>query len=106
MNSLYDGTRVSKESDTISVLGTLDELNAHLGLAAFHCEKANNTSLAEYITSIQTRCLDMGSAVATPRPKDDGASRKHRITSFGPEHVDALERKIDALDEKLPKLTK
>lgn len=103
--SLYDGSRAAKESPTFSVLGDIDELNAHLGLAAFRCKEAGN-GLEEDLAFIQCRCLDMGASVATPRSPDaDEETRKQRLTHFGSEHVKYIEKRIDQLDAALPRLT-
>ena len=37
-SSLYTGERAVKNSQVFNSLGTLDELNAHIGLAACHVE--------------------------------------------------------------------
>lgn len=71
--SLYNGQRVPKNHKRIVCVGTLDELSAHLGLFASHCllqELSSNTKdellLINYVREIQSRLLDIGSAVATP----------------------------------------
>jgi cob(I)alamin adenosyltransferase len=105
--SLYDGSRAPKDSPVFTVLGTLDELSAHLGLAVVHCRKADNNALADELEAIQCRCMDMASAVATPRPKEGAEeTRKHLLTAFESEHLQELEQRIDAMDAALPALKK
>jgi cob(I)alamin adenosyltransferase len=53
---------------------------------------------------IQARLIDLGAQVATPRNSDEMHEKKVTHTSFDPEHVAELERRIDNMDEKLPPL--
>ena len=103
-SSLFNGERRSKDHEVFEALGNSDELNAAIGLARAHCEaqSATGTSLHDIMTqleTVQSRLLDLGSAVATPRSSsnerqlarvrfcDDGAS------------VRSLEGWMDALDQ-------
>ena len=103
-SSLFNGERRSKDHEVFEALGNSDELNAAIGLAHAHCEvqSATGTSLHDIMAqleTVQSRLLDLGSAVATPRSSsnerqlarvrfcDDGAS------------VRSLEGWMDALDQ-------
>lgn len=55
------------------------------------------------LAEIQSRLLDIGSAVATPLY--GSSESKCARASFSEAHVETLERWIDALDARLPKLT-
>jgi len=55
------------------------------------------------LAEIQSRLLDVGSAVATPLY--GSSESKCARASFSETHVETLERWIDALDARLPKLT-
>ena len=105
-SSLFNGERRSKDHEVFEALGDSDELNAAIGLARAHCEtqSASGTSLHDIMAqldAVQSRLLDVGSAVATPRSSsnekqlarvrfcDDGAS------------VSSLEQWMDALDQVL-----
>ena len=46
----------------------------------------------------------MGSHVATPRKSDEGHEKKIQHTTFDEEHVNDLEKWIDAMDSELPPL--
>ena len=55
------------------------------------------------LETIQSRLLDVGSAVATPRPSSSDA--KLQRTAFSEAHAAQLEEWIDAMTEQLPPLT-
>lgn len=56
---------------------------------------------------IQSRLLDVGSAVATPaEASGPGAAAKQQRVLFDSGAVSALETWIDQMDEELPQLTK
>ena len=59
--------------------------------------------LAGRLAEIQSRLMDVGSAVATPLDRSSDA-KKARV-SFAEAHVDVLEAWIDEYDERLPALT-
>jgi len=88
--SLADGNRLSKTSTRIEALGDLDELNATLGLIL---ALEPPVDIARLLREIQQRLFDLGSELALP-----GA------ISITPEEVQALERKIDELNDHLPPL--
>ncbi len=58
----------------------------------------------EEIKEIQSRLIDLGAQVATPRKSEEGHEKKIAHTSFDPDHVSELEKRIDYMDEKLPPL--
>jgi cob(I)alamin adenosyltransferase len=97
--SLYNGTRLPKNSFYFEALGAIDELSSHLGhlvvLLSSHDQlRLFNSSLK----TVQTRLMDMGSSIATP----DG--RNYKKTRFERQE-DEVERWIDFLDTMLPRLT-
>lgn len=47
--SLYDGTRVRKDSLRVDTYGTFDELNANVSLADKFCVKAENKAILQKI---------------------------------------------------------
>jgi cob(I)alamin adenosyltransferase len=99
--SLYNGERRSKDDLVFEALGAVDELNAHVGLAREHVI-ALKVGIEEQLEDIQSRLLDVGSAVATPV---DASSIQHlaRVT-FAADHAATLEMWIDKMDEELPAL--
>ena len=91
---LYSGERVAKSDRRIAVVGTLDELNAGLGLA--HA-LAPATPVGALIEEVQRLIFDMGADVAT-------IGEKTKVVRLGANHVARLEEIIDHLDGQLPPL--
>ena len=60
--SLFGGQRVSKDALRVETYGSVDELNAHLGLCAVAC---GDERLGEMLTRIQSRLFDLGADLAT-----------------------------------------
>jgi ATP:cob(I)alamin adenosyltransferase len=111
-SSLYNGQRAPKDDAVFSALGDVDELNASIGLAREHCARtqpaggASGTTgvgIEEQLAEIQSRLLDMGTAVATPLDSSSAAALE-RARFDGVAHAAALEAWIDAMDDALPPL--
>jgi cob(I)alamin adenosyltransferase len=106
-SSLFNGERRGKTDPFFAALGDVDELNANVGLAREHCldmkDEPARTTLTTQLSSIQSRLLDIGSAVATPLPTSSDA--KISISRFSEQHVEELEGWIDQMDQELPTLT-
>lgn len=60
---LADGTRVNKDSARIHCLGTVDELNSHLGLLL--CETLAE-DIRELLLAVQNDLFDLGGSLAYP----------------------------------------
>ncbi len=88
--SLLNNSRVSKSDERIELLGAIDELSSHLGLAKVVAGKA----LKEFIDKIQTTLIKLMAGVAS------NASSQYRITA---EEVAALEEKIDCMESSFPR---
>ena len=99
--SLYNGERRCKSDVIFSVLGDLDELSAHIGFLRM---MIFDNEINLFLKHIQSRLLDVGSAVATPR--DNSSEFKINKTVFNEEYVDELENYIDEFDKTLPDLTR
>ncbi len=91
--SLFSGGRVEKDHPRLEAYGTLDELNAVLGLLT--CEPLPEDCL-EWIRAIQGALLTVGGALADA--DNPGSSIVLPLTS------DQLEGWIDIMDEGLPEL--
>ncbi len=87
---LADGRRLPKDDVRIEAIGTVDELNARIGLLRT-CVSAPDTD--RLLEGIQHRLFELGAELATP-----GAERLHE------EHTLSLEAALDALDATLPPL--
>jgi len=67
--SLGDGTRVSKSSDRIEAMGTVDELNALLGVLCCYMAQDTQTAYLEgEIQQIQSCLFDLGADLCMPDP--------------------------------------
>jgi cob(I)alamin adenosyltransferase len=102
--ALVGGKMVPKDSARIDAYGTVDELNACLGLLrqANRTEPGPQGSVARLdaiLERIQNELFNLGSLLAT-LPEDLG-ERQPRIEA---RHVERLEQEIDELNEGLPPL--
>lgn len=61
--SLAGGVRVSKASARVETYGSIDELNASMGLARSICEDAE---MAAFVKTVQMDLFRIGSSLATP----------------------------------------
>jgi cob(I)alamin adenosyltransferase len=92
--SLGDGTRVSKLDERIRAFGTVDELNAALGVVlAGECP----APIRETLDRVQNELFDLGADLSVPLERED----RLRVTDA---QVDALERDCDRFNERLPEL--
>ena len=94
--SLGDGTRTSKTDPLIAALGSLDELNAAIGLAL---AAAVPERLRSPLEGIQNELFDLGADLSVP--PTEGSRERLRI---GQERIDALERLCDGLNAELEPL--
>jgi cob(I)alamin adenosyltransferase len=94
---LYGGARVSKTDARVEAYGTVDELNALLGLARAH---ANDVQVDRTLEDVQNALFDVGADLATPL---DAKARK-RITAVDADDVAWLEGQIDGYEEELAPL--
>lgn len=98
---LFGGERVSKAGVRVEAYGTVDELNAHLGVSAADCA---DQGLCELLQSIQNDLFLIGSDLSTPEGQAEvrGVTRIERLSS---EPVMRLEASIDLLESQLKPLT-
>jgi cob(I)alamin adenosyltransferase len=98
--SLVGGQRVSKDAARIEAYGTVDELNALVGLAVVSCtEDARLAPLAAMLRRVQHELFNLGSILATL--PEDVHPKQARVT---PAEIEQLEREIDAMNADLPAL--
>jgi cob(I)alamin adenosyltransferase len=95
---LFGGARVSKDHLRIEAYGTLDELNAFLGLLRDHCSL---TAQREILYEVQNRLFSIGGMLATDPSKDNLYAQ---TLDLYPADLAVLEQAIDALDAQLPPL--
>jgi ATP:cob(I)alamin adenosyltransferase len=120
-SSLYNLERRKKSDLTFEALGDCDETNVAVGIARVHARdfffnnNSSTTSTNEdncfdedvlpHLEIIQSRLLDVGSAVATPMTSEETKDGMKMRCRFDESHVDAIESWIDAYEEELPALT-
>ncbi|AWW31624.1 cob(I)yrinic acid a,c-diamide adenosyltransferase [Echinicola strongylocentroti] len=96
--SLLGGSRVSKADLRIEAYGTIDELNAFLGLLK---DQEVNQKRSGQLKTIQDRLFTIGADLATEQ-----GNNKVKKPDILEEDVTYLEREIDLMEEKLPALKK
>jgi cob(I)alamin adenosyltransferase len=95
---LFGGERVPKNSLRIEAYGTLDELNAFIGLAV--TEVADN-SIKNLLHKIQNQLFIVSADLATP---DDEKTKKLDIFRTPAEYYIDAEKEIDKYEAKLESL--
>ena len=99
--SLVGGQRVAKNSLRIDCYGTVDELNAFVGMARLSAsESAATRGLADILFRVQHELFNLGSILAT-KP-EDVHPKQPRVTDA---EIAQLETEIDRFNGSLPSLT-
>lgn len=98
--SLIGGERVTKSDPRIECYGTVDELNAVIGLVI----ESLGTSpagphLVPVLRRVQNELFNLGCELATPDPE-----LREKMPRIEQRHIDGLERDIDAVNDELPLL--
>jgi cob(I)alamin adenosyltransferase len=93
--SLGDGSRVAKLDCRIGAFGTVDELNAALGVALAGELPA---ALRDVLERVQNELFDVGADLSVPYGVGDGRLR------VSPTQVEVLERDCDRFNAELPEL--
>lgn len=99
--SLGDGKRVSKHDARVAAYGSVDELNAALGVARLHTA---GVAWESWIDRIQNDLFDVGADLCVPPPRDDDERSRSRLR-VSLDQVTWLEQCIDSANETLPPLT-
>jgi cob(I)alamin adenosyltransferase len=97
--ALASGDRVAKSAVRVAAYGTVDEVNATVGLARLAAEGDVDAALAR----IQNDLFDLGADLATPDIENDEKAPYPRLRIV-PAQVERLEREIDALNGGLTPL--
>ena len=101
---LVGGERVAKDGPRIDAYGSVDELNAAVGVArAFNAHEIKRSpacrELDGILKQLQNELFDLGSELATPP-----AVFRPGMFRVGPEHVKALETRMDLCQQELKPL--
>jgi cob(I)alamin adenosyltransferase len=95
---LVTGETVTKADPRVEAYGTVDELNAVIGLVRL--ETTGDPALDPMLARIQNDLFDLGADFATPQSGDLGFEALRIVDS----QVERLEREIDGLNEGLSPL--
>lgn len=98
---IIGGGRLSKAHPRIAAYGSVDELNAQIGLARHAATDLGETGelLAEQLAYLQNQLFGLGTTLATP-----SAERGKDLPGVGPDDVEWIEQLIDAYSRDLPPL--
>jgi cob(I)alamin adenosyltransferase len=105
MTALVGGGRVPKESDRLEAYGTVDELNAVIGIVRTYLPNYRDRFgedfewYSEMLRRVQNELFDVGSELATPAEAE--YEGMHRM---GEGEVAELEREMDRMQEVLEPL--
>lgn len=100
-SALGSGERRPKSDRRFEAIGTVDELNALIGIARIETEPLG-AELAAVLARIQNDLFDLGADLATL--DDDAKPERRRLRIIGAQ-VERLEAEIDGLNTKLKPLT-
>ncbi len=93
---LYGGGRVNKDDVRIEAYGTVDELNAALGIVRTW---EVPMEVDQVLQAVQNELFSLGAELATPQPDEHGTRFVDQVK------IKRLETSIDRLDGSLPPLT-
>lgn len=91
----FGGRRVSKHTARIEAYGTIDELNATLGLVR---SETLPDQLDRLLQRLQNELFQLGAELAAEDPV------AHGTRTIGPQHVQAIEAEIDRYEQSLQPL--
>lgn len=102
--ALIGGVRVQKNHIRIEAYGTIDELNAYLGLLK---DQEITEEKKTILLKIQHELFTIGAYLATPPEKELLKSGKKRlkISAISENSIAFFEEKIDSMNSELPKMT-
>ena len=98
---LGDGSRRPKSDARVQAMGDVDETNSAIGLALIavgNASDAADLAIEPMLQRIQNDLFDLGADLCLPRRADEAPGAVLRVA---PSQVKALEKAIDALNEKL-----
>jgi cob(I)alamin adenosyltransferase len=96
---LFGGGRVSKDHSRVAAYGSVDELNAHIGLAL---STVADPEIRSRLEQIQHDLFTIGAELSSA-PKQDGSRHEH-LPELPVDRVEEMEAWIDRADGELPEL--
>ena len=97
--ALGNGTRVAKHSMRVNAYGTVDELNATVGVARLHAD----CDMGQWLSLIQNDLFDLGADLCRPEMERDHEAEYAPLRMAGSQ-VTRLENEIDVLNAQLAPL--
>lgn len=94
--SLFGGERVRKDNDRIEAYGTVDELNASIGLAVANIR---DSEILKTLRDVQRELFTVGSDLATPYD-----AKNNNVPRVNNEFIKNAEETIDLFNCKIPEL--
>lgn len=91
--TLADGTRISKTDVRIEAIGTIDELNANIGLLM---SEINNDETTHFLEQIQLKLFTIGNIIGNSGSCEPSTLSEKEITN--------IEEETDRLNNSLPTL--
>lgn len=111
---LGTGDRVAKHHPRIAAYGTVDEVNAIVGLVRLHTKdsvsltgssaKVESAALDEMLARVQNDLFDLGADLCVPEPQGDAEPPAFEPLRITPAQVTWLEARIDDLNGELEPL--
>jgi cob(I)alamin adenosyltransferase len=99
---LGDGSRVPKDHPRVTAYGTVDELNAILGIFLVHLHDAKaEAALIDLVRSVQNDLFDVGADLCLPPSEGEKPGQVLRIQA---DQAERLEQAIDSRNERLQPL--
>ena len=98
-SGLVDGSRCNKAEPRFQAIGSVDELNSAVGLAAVALAGSEH---AAALARVQNDLFDLGADLATP---GDDFAPSEMVLRVVAAQAERLEREIDVLNENLAPLT-
>jgi cob(I)alamin adenosyltransferase len=99
--ALGDAKRVPKNHPRVAAYGSVDELNAVLGLLRAQLPDSSGAG-SNHLRTIQNDLFDVGADLCLPQPADESTGHRLRVQ---PEQTVRLETAIDRSNAKLTPLT-
>ena len=98
--SLFGGRRVPKDDPRVVAYGTIDELNAALGVAI---SSIRQRTVVDHLHAIQNELFNIGAELASDKPVRRGKARAG-VFHLDPAKTERLETLIDQYDARVPPL--
>ena len=104
--ALVGGQRVPKNSPRVNAYGSVDELNAHIGLLQAYVKDISGAEAdSRLLLRINSLMFNLGAYLATPSPvvvEDEPLPDDVKAPAVEESDIEELERAIDRLDGSVP----